>query len=137
MLKIKVLKEQLTLNNFSYTVQKEYVPNLPFTLKIQITDSETTQRLIPGTAAKLNAIFQKRDGTALTKPCAMIFDPDDRSMWEVSLTGLESNDIVGGNVEFRLDFDGDSTTPDLADSTDLRVGMGFSILAKVIFDGEC
>lgn len=137
MLKIKVLKEQLTLNNFSYTEQKEYVPNLPFTLKVQIIDSETLQRLIPGTTAKTNAIFQKRDGTSLTKAMSMIFNPDDRSMWTVDISAVESNDIIGGNVEFRLDFNGSSTNINLSDSTDLRVGMGFSILAKVIFDGEC
>ena len=58
-------------------------------------------------------------------------------MWEVSLTAEQSNDIIGGNVQFMLDFQGDSTTPDLADATDLRAGMGYSIIAKVTFDGEC
>lgn len=137
MLKIKILKEQLTLNNFSYAEQKEYVPNLPFVLKVQISDSETLQRLIPGTSAKMNALFQKRDGSTMTKAMAMIFNPDDRSMWSVSLTGVESNDIVGSNVQFDLDFIGNSTVSDLSDATDLRVGMGYSIIAKVIFDGEC
>lgn len=137
MLKIKLLNEQLTLNNFSFISVKEYVPNYPLEIKVQISDSETTQRLIPSTDAKMNALFQKRDGTTLTKVCTMIFDPDDRSMWEASLTASETNDIVGGNVQFVLDFDGDSTTLDLADATDLRTGMAYSVLAKVTFDGEC
>lgn len=137
MLKIKLLNDQMTLNNFSFVAVKEYVPNFPLDLKVQISDSETQQRLIPSTVAKMNAIFQKRDGTALTKACAMIFNPDDRSMWELELTASETNDIVGGNVQFLLDFDGDSTTPDLADATDLRTGMAYSILGKVTFDGEC
>jgi hypothetical protein len=137
MLKIKLLNEQVTLNNFRFVETKEYIPNLPFVLKVQIQASETLQRLIPGTSAKLNAIFQKRDGTSLTKACSMIFNPDDRSMWQVSISKIESNDIVGSNVQFNLDFTGDSTTSDLADATDLRSGMAYSILAKITFDGEC
>lgn len=137
MLTIKLLNEQCTLNNFDYLEQKEYIPNLPFKLKYQISDSETKQRLIPGTAAKMNAIFQTRDGSTLSKSCTMLFNPDDRSMWEVSLTAEESNDIIGSNVEFHLDFNGDSTVDDLSDATDLRAGMGYSLLAKIVFDGEC
>lgn len=137
MLKIKLLNEQLTLNNFHYLEVKEYLPNLPLSLKIQISDSETMQRLIPGTAAKMNATFQKRDSTELVKAGTMIFNPDDRSMWKFDLTAAEANDIIGGNVLFELDFLGDSTLPDLSDATDLRAGMGYSILAKVTFDGEC
>lgn len=137
MLKVKLLNEQCTLNNFEYKEVKEYIPNLPFKIKLQIMDSETDHRLIPGTAAKMNAIFQTRDGEELTVAASMLFSPDDRSMWEVSLTAEQSNDIIGGNVQFMLDFQGDSTTPDLADATDLRAGMGYSIIAKVTFDGEC
>lgn len=137
MLKIKLLNEQLTLNNFHYLQVKEYLPNLPLFLKIQIIDSETMQRLIPGTLAKMNATFQKRDSTEMVKAGTMIFNPDDRSMWRFDLTAAESNEIIGGNVLFELDFTGDSTVIDLSDATDLRAGMGYSILAKVAFDGDC
>lgn len=137
MLKIKILNEQCTLNNFSFLDVKEYIPNLPLKLKVQINDSETEQRLIPGTSAKMNAIFQKRDGTSLVKACTMLFNPDDRSMWQVLLTGVESNDIVGSNVQFDLDFTGDSTLGNLSDATDLRSGMAYSIIQKITFDGEC
>lgn len=137
MLKIKVLNEQLTLNNFEYLETKEYIPNIPFKLKVQISDSETQKRLIPSVDAKMNAVFQNRDGNELVVAATMLFNPDDRSMWQVSLTAAQSNDIIGSNVRFDLDFDGSSTTPDLKDSTDFRSGMGYSILAKITFDGEC
>jgi hypothetical protein len=137
MLKIKLLNEQLTLNNFEYLEVKEYIPNLPLNVKIQIMDSETGQRLIPSTSAKLIAIFQKRDSTELTVNGAMIFNPDDRSMWTIPLTAVQSNDIIGSNVLIKLDFNGSSTLADLSDSTDLRAGMAYSILAKITFDGEC
>jgi hypothetical protein len=137
MLKIKLINEQCTLNNFHFVDVKLYTPNLPFKIKIQILDSETLQRLIPGTSAKLNAILQVRDGTQITIPGTMIFNPDDRSMWQIAITAVQSNDIVGSNVQFNLDFTGDSTTSDLADASDLRSGMAYSILSKIQFDGEC
>lgn len=137
MLKIKLLNEQLTLNNFDYLEIKDYIPNLPLNLKIQILDSETTQRLIPATSAKLIAIFQKRDSTELTINGSMIFNPDDRSMWLIALTAVQTNDIIGSNVLIKLDFNGSSTLPDLSDSTDLRAGMAYSILGRITFDGEC
>lgn len=138
MLKIKLINEQATLNNFNHVDIKEYMPNLPFTLKVQISDSETEQRLIPSATARMNAIFQKRDGTSLSKAMAMMFNPDDRSMWSVTLTAAEAVEVVGSNVQFDLDFNGSATAPpNLSDSTDLRSGMGYSILAKIQFDGEC
>lgn len=138
MLKIKLVNEQITLNNFNYVEIKEYIAGQPMSLKIQIQDSETKQRLIPGTTAKCNAIFQKRDGTELTIQGAMLFNPDDRSMWKFDLTGAQTLDVVGSNVRFELDFNGSAAAPPvLSDSTDLRIGMGYNILSKVTFDGEC
>ncbi len=137
MLKAKLLNEQAQLNNFSFVDTKEYIPNQPLKIKLQISDSETLQRIIPGATAKLNAIFQINDGTEITVAGTMLFDPDDRSMWLISLSGAQTNTIVGSNFQIDLDFNGDSTTPDLADATDLRSGMVYSVLAKITFDGEC
>lgn len=137
MLKIKLLNEQATLNNFTHPDVKEYIPGLALNLKVQIYDSETLERLIPGTSAKLNALFQQSDGSTLTKACTMLFNPDDRSMWQVALTDAETLLIIGGNVQFTLDFLGDSTLPNLSDATQLEAGMGYSILAKITFDGDC
>lgn len=138
MLKIKLINEQATLNNFNYVEQKEYVAGNPFVLKIQLTDSETKQRLIPSATANLNAIFQKKDGTELTIAAAMLFNPDDRSMWSVSVSAANSLEITGSNVKFELDFNGSAAAPPvLSDSTDLRVGMAYNVVSKVTFDGEC
>lgn len=137
MLKLKLVNEQVELNNFHYVESKEYIPNLPFSVKFQIMDSETKQRLIPGTSAKLNCIFQLRDGTELVKSASMIFNPDDRSMWKIEMSKTESNDIVGSNFQVILDFEGDSTVADLSDATDLRSGMAYNVISKIQFDGEC
>lgn len=138
MLKLKLINEQATLNNFKHVEVKEYIAGQPISIKVQITDSETKQRLIPATNANMNAIFQKRDGTELVKAATMMFNPDDRSMWKVDLTGAETTDIVGSNIKFELDFNGSAAAPPvLSTSTDLRMGMAYNVLSKITFDGEC
>lgn len=137
MIKVKLINEQVQLNNFHYVESKEYIPNLPFTIKFQIQDKETDARLIPGVSAKIVCIFQLRDGTELSKNATMLFNPDDRSMWKVEMSKTESNDIVGSNFQIILDFNGDSTLADLSDSTDLRSGMAYNVISKIQFDGEC
>lgn len=137
MLKVKLINEAATLNNFSFLEIKEYIPNLPLSIKIQIMDSEANLRLIPGTTAKLNATFQNQDGGELVVAGVMLFNPDDRSLWHINLTSVQSNQIVGSNFRIDLDFNGSSVDADLSDSTDLRSGMGYSLLGKITFDGEC
>lgn len=137
MLKIKLLNEQTTLNNFKHVENKEYIPALPFVIKFQISESETLQRLIPTTNAKLNVIFQKRDGSELVKAATLLFNPDDRSMWNISISAAEASDIVGSNFQVILDFNGSSTVSDLSNSTDLQSGMAYNLLSKIQFDGEC
>lgn len=138
MLKIKLVNEQSTLNNFHFVEVKEYIAGQSLNLKIQITDSETKQRLIPATNANLIATFQKRDGTELVIAGSMMFNPDDRSMWLIALSGAQTLDIVGTNFKIDLDFNGSASVPPvLTDSTDLRTGMAYSVLSKITFDGEC
>lgn len=137
MLKIKLINEQATLNNFSFVEIKEYTPGNPFKLQIQLQDSETKQRLIPNAGANLNAIFQKSDGTELTVAAVGLF-ADDRSMWKVELNAAQATSIIGSNVKFELDFNGSASAPPvLSNSTDLRIGMAYGVLAKITFDGEC
>jgi hypothetical protein len=137
MLKVKLIDEQATLNNFKYVDTKEYIPGQRLVLNVQILDAETGQRLIPDSGAQINAIFQQSDGTELTIPGSALFDPDDRSMYQFVLTGAQTLLVIGGNVRFDLDFNGSGTLPALANSSDLRMGMGYSLIAKITFDGDC
>jgi hypothetical protein len=138
MLTIALLNENAQLNDYSIVETKDYIPNLPLKLNIQIGDNETGLRLMAqATPSKMNLIFQNSDGTELTKAAAAMFNPADMSMWTVSLTASESNAIVGSNFQVVLDMAGDSTLPDLSDATDLRSGMAYSKLSKITFDGEC
>ena len=129
MLTVKLLNDQATLNNFLYLGTKEYIPNKAFTIKFQLFDSENNVRIMSGSAATCSVVFQKSDGTELTKSASFLFSPDDRSMWKVALTNSEANDIIGSNFLINLDV--------LGDATDLRSGMANNMLIKITFDGEC
>lgn len=137
MLKIILVNEVASLNNFFKVESKEYVPGKPMTVKFQIMDSELDIRLIPATNAKVNVTIKKSDNTDLVKAAAMMFNPDDRSLWTVSFTGAETLAMVGANMLVELDFNGSSVLSNLSDSTDLRTGMAYNVLAKITFDGEC
>ncbi len=137
MLKVKLVDEAATLNNYKNVDVKEYIPNFQFTLNFQILKTETNLRLMPSTSAKLNVLLQLRDGTSLTKAATMKFNPQDTSMWTVSFNATESNNIVGSNFQVFLDMAGDSTLSDLSNASDLESGMAYNVLSKVQFDGLC
>lgn len=127
MLKVKLINEQATLNNFFYLEAKEYTPGKSFKIIFQIFDAENGIRLIPNSAGTMNVFFQKRDGTELTKAASKPF-VDDRSIWQVILSDSEATDIVGSNFRIELNFDG---------ASDIRVGMSYNSLSKITFDGDC
>jgi hypothetical protein len=129
MLNITLLNDLAELNNYYTVVSKNYIANYPLTLKFQISDNQSQDRLIPATNATANCIFQNSDGSELTIAASMLFNPDDRSMWQVSLDAAQSNNIVGSNFQVVLDFAGNAS--------DIRVGMAINVLAQINFDGEC
>lgn len=129
MLNITLLNDLAELNNFFTVVSKSYFPNYPLNIKFQISDDQLNDRLIPATTATATCIFQNSDGTELTVTASMLFNPDDRSMWQVQLTADQSNNIVGSSFQVVLDF--------LGDGTDIRTGLALNVLALINFDGEC
>lgn len=135
MLKVKLVDEAATLNNFRYVEAKEYIPNFKFTINFQVLKVETNMRFMAQTGSKLNVVLQKSDGLTLVKTATKMFSPGDLSMWSISLSAAESNAIVGSNFQIFLDVPGDSTLGDLSDSTDLQTGAAYNVLAKVLFDG--
>lgn len=129
MLTVKIINNQATLNNFFYVDSISYVAGIAFSIPFEIFDDETKLRLIPATTATMTCVFAKSDGTTLTLPATMVFNPDDRSIWTVSISAPNSLLIVGGNFEVILDF--------LGDGTDIRVGFAQNVLDKITLDGEC
>lgn len=137
MLTIQLIDEQAELNNYYVVETKQYIPNFPFTINLEIFDGENSNRFMPTVAAKMNLLFQKRDGTTLSKAASPLFNPQDMSMWTVQMSAADSNDIVGSNFQIFLDVTGDSTAPDLSDATELMSGMAYNVISKIQFDGEC
>lgn len=129
MLAIKLIDDQAALNNFKYVEANEYVAGEAIVIKFQIQDPQTLQRLIPGAAGTMDVIFQNSDGTFTTIAASKLFPSDDRSLWSVPLSGVDTTNLVGSNFKVVLDF--------LGDTTDIRTGMSFNSLSKITFDGEC
>lgn len=129
MISVKLVNDQATLNNYTFEEVKEYVGGEAFSVRFEIFDPQTGNRLIPGSAATLNVIVQNSDGTFSTIAAAMMFSPDDRSFWQVDFSTVDSTNLVGANFKVVLDF--------LGDTTDIRTGMAYNVLGKITFDGEC
>lgn len=131
MIKIKLINAQATLNSFSYLETKKYTPNLALVIKLQIIDEELGIRLMANPTSTCKVYFQLSDGTELEKTATLLFSsaPTDLSMWTVSLTAQNTIDIIGSNFRVQLDM--------LADTTDVRIGMAYNVLSKVVFDGDC
>lgn len=126
MLKIKLIEDQATLNNFDYLEVKEYIPGIALTIKFQISESETKLRHIPGTSATMEVTFQNREGEELSVTATMLFNPDDRSLWSVALTAEQTEEIIGSNFMVEL-----------TDGATIKSGMAYGVLSKITFDGEC
>lgn len=139
MLTIALINQAATLNNYSTVGVVDYIANLPFKINFQIGDEETGNRIMPTVSAKCICIFQQRDATLgnITKNATSMFNPQDMSMWTVPLTAADSTNIVGSNFQVFVDFNGDSTLPDLSDASLLLSGMAYNAVEKTTFDGEC
>ncbi|SRR6266481_5772769 len=129
MIAIKLVNDQATLNNYSFEEIKEYVPGDVFSIRFQIFDPQTGNRIVPGTMATCTVVIQNSDGTFNTKTASMMFNPDDRSFWKVNLNSTDSTNLVGQNFKVLLDF--------LGDTTDIRTGMSYNSISKITFDGVC
>ncbi len=125
---IKLINTKATLNNFFLLGQLEYVPGETLKVNIHLVDTESKNRLIPGSTSTLDFIFQKTDGTELTKTGTLLFGQDDRSMWTTTLTDVETAEIIGSNFKVELDFDG---------AGDFDSAIAYNVLHRSSFDGEC
>jgi hypothetical protein len=129
MLNVKLLNDQAELNYYFNITSVSYIPGETVKINIQFFDVDSGVRFIPSTSATCTAQFKQNDGTMLTKTASMLFNPDDRSIWQISLSTAESQVIVGSNFLVLLDV--------LGDSTNVQQAMGVNMLSPVYFDGDC
>lgn len=124
-----LLNARATLNDYFQVKSVSYVPGTKFSLKFQIIDVESGNRVMPTSGALVNVIFYKNDATQLTLAASMMFPSDDRSMWSVDVSASNSLLVNGGNVIITLDPVGDASEVDK--------GMLYQVLKQVLFDGDC
>ena len=124
-----LINVQATLNNFFKVPSVNYIPGQPVTINFQIVDPVSGNRLVAGASGTCSVVFYNTDASQLTVPASMLFNPDDKSMWSVTLTGMQTQNINGGNFIINLD--------ELGDGTKLDSGIINSVLLPVIFDGTC
>lgn len=108
MIKAKLLNSGASLNDFFFMDSLDFVPGENLTICIQIFDAQKNIRYIPPLAAELTMTFVNADGDEFDKVAAVV-SADDRSMWKVSLSQVETATLAGQNIEISLDVEGDAT----------------------------
>jgi hypothetical protein len=108
MISAKLLNSQASLNDFFEVGAIEFIPGENVTIAFQIHLVEKEIRYIPPVAATITLSFVNSDGDSFDKT-ATVIDADDRSMWKVVLSQVETETLAGQNVEGSLDVNGDAS----------------------------
>lgn len=129
MLNIQMINTQATLNAYQVISSQAYIPGETVNLNFQFINPDYSIRYIPGTAATCTVTFQTTDGTELVKSAAMLFNPDDRSIWQVVLSPSDSTVVIGNNFLATLDVTGDGSN--------VQQAIANNVLSKTLFEGDC
>lgn len=108
MIQAKLLNSNATLNDYSYLATISFIPGENVTVAFQIFDEQKGIRYIPPVAATITCTLIDVDGNNIDIDASKI-DADDRSMWKIAISQSQSEDIVGMNIEGKLDVNGDGT----------------------------
>jgi hypothetical protein len=103
-----ILNSDASLNTYFTVASQDFVPGSKCDLVIQLVDLQKNLRYVPPSAATLSMLFNKTDGSSLNKSASLV-DSGDRSMWKVTLSELETQDLLSGNFTFALDVNGNAT----------------------------
>ena len=101
-LTLKVLNSDATLNSFEDIGNYEFVKGSTAVLKLQLFQPDKQIRYVPASGAVITVDFKKSDGTTLTKTATVPF-ADDRSIAQISLTALETADLISQNLVAKID----------------------------------
>ena len=100
----KLLNSDAELNKFFEISSLDIVLGTEIDLSLRLFDAQRNIRYVPAASSVLKIFLQTTDGE-LEKTMAII-DADDRSMWSVTLTELQTADLIGGTIRFELDESG-------------------------------
>lgn len=104
MLGARLISPDGTLNSFESLSALPFVPGETLTIRLQLTQPlKGSLRYMPAAGATLEARFIVNDTPEeLDLALSEAFDPDDRSIWEVTLTPAQTEILVGSNIELTL-----------------------------------
>lgn len=126
MLTAKILNSQASLNNFKEIGSLEFIIGEEVKLVFRLFDPQFDLRHIPDAAAIVKLTFNKLSDFTTFEKTATVLDSGDRSIQYVTLTDLETADLIGGNVLFEVDV--------LGDGSQIQKGIIYNALSKVIQD---
>ena len=125
MLTAKVLNSTASLNEFKEISGLDFMLGEELTLVFRLYNPQTGLRHVPPATAIVKLTFNNTDGTLLEKTATEV-DSGDRSMQKVTLSEIETESILGGNLSFTVDV--------LGDTTQIIKGIIYNGLSKVILD---
>lgn len=96
-LKIQMLNEDATLNNFQDIGSAQFAPGVALKLVMRLQQTQRDLRYVPDAAATFSMDFLLSDNTTLTKVPTFL-DAGDRSLLVVELTDVETELLIGQNL---------------------------------------
>lgn len=102
MLIADVLNSEATLNNFDVVKTVDFIAGYTFRLVIRLKQPQhpTKLRYVAASGATLTASLPKKNGNSLQLSMTPL--PDDRSIWSVTVSDTDSEDLMSGNFTFVL-----------------------------------
>lgn len=128
----RMLDPNSTLNNLKYMNQLSVSPGSTMTVMFQLVDLNTIQeanrfgnRYMPDDGAGLTVnITSVVDANSLEKTASQPF-ADDKSIWQFTLSALETSDLSGTNMKLTL-----------TEGLDISIGIAKQVLIAEPADGS-
>jgi len=118
----KLLNQTATLNDFRYLSTLDFVTGSKINFKAQIFNTELDLRYVLPSTAVVTFMFNQSDGEVLEIAGTPM--TDDRSIIELEIPATETENLIGGNVQFEIDI--------LGDETDIRKGVIQNALSRFL-----
>jgi len=122
MIVARMLNSTATVNNFIEIGSLEFIAGEQITVYMRLYDTDLDLRYIPPATNITTVTLNKSDGTTFSK--IAIHEFDDRSMIYFTLSEIETEDLLGGNLSLSLDLAGDGSN--------IRKGVAQNVLSRSI-----
>lgn len=105
-----VINPDATLNNFVPDPEGsvQFIPAGTVQFALQLMDPTKGIRYVPPSTAIITFTFNNADFTSFMQTSSFI-DAGDRSLISISLSSMQTSNMIGGNLTFVVDVLGDGT----------------------------